>query len=87
MSLVVKKFGAEWCAPCRTIAPILSKLAIKHSDVVFESIDIDDNPAEAQAYGVTAVPTIVFEKDGQVVETIVGLHTEASISSKIDQYR
>ena len=87
MSLVIKRFTAVWCAPCKTLAPTIEKLAVDFQDVEFKSIDIDDNPEEATAAGVTAVPTIVFEKDGVVVETMVGLHSYGSLSLVIGKYK
>jgi len=87
MSLVVRKYTAQWCAPCKTLAPIVEKLAADFPDVEFKTIDIDDNPEEATAAGVTAVPTIIFEKDGAVVKTMVGLHSYGSLSLEIGKYK
>lgn len=87
MSLLIKKFGATWCAPCKQLDPIINKLAIKYNDVVFETIDIDEDSDQAMDFGVSAVPTLVFIKDGQVVDKTVGVHSESSLSGLVDQHR
>ena len=87
MSLTVIKFEASWCAPCRALAPILKKVASSMSDVTFETIDIDNHPALAQQMKISAVPTVVFVKDGQVVDTLVGLHREQVILDTINKWK
>lgn len=82
MSLVVKKFSATWCAPCKTMAPIVEKVA-SELGLDLEEVDIDENGDVAAKYGVSAVPTLVFEKDGKVVGALVGLHQEHILREKI----
>jgi thioredoxin 1 len=69
----VKDFHAEWCGPCKQQDPIIDELAEKHPDVTFEKVDVDDDPETAQQYGVRSVPTIVVERDGEIVEKFIGL--------------
>ena len=69
----VIKFGAEWCAPCKAIAPTMEALKKKYdeiegSDISIISIDIDENPELGEKYKVRNIPTIVFIKDGEVME-------------------
>ncbi len=66
-------FWAEWCAPCRQIAPIVKELASEYGDRVnIVKMDIDANPQTPGKYGVRSIPTVLAIKDGQVVEQLVG---------------
>ena len=70
---VVIDFWAEWCAPCRQIAPIIKELAAEHGDrVKIVKMDIDSSPSTPGQYGVRAIPTILAFKDGQVVQQLQG---------------
>jgi thioredoxin 1 len=79
----VKDFHAEWCGPCKKQDPIIDELEEKHPDVEFEKVDVDDDPEEAQKYGVKSVPTIVVEKDGDVIEKFIGLTQGSEIEAAI----
>ena len=66
-------FWAEWCSPCRAIAPIIKDLAAEYGDrVKVVKMDIDANPSTPGQYSVRSIPTVLAFKDGQVVEQIVG---------------
>lgn len=67
----IVKFGAEWCAPCRAIAPTLEQIS-KDLSVEVLSVDIDENLEDAAAYNVRAVPTLILFKDGQPKQVLVG---------------
>ncbi|HXJ82726.1 MAG TPA: thioredoxin [Candidatus Methylomirabilis sp.] len=71
--LLMVDFWAEWCGPCRVIAPVLEEL-VESSDgrVTLAKVNIDENPALAVRYGIRSIPTILFVKDGEVVDRIVG---------------
>ncbi len=73
MGYTVKDFYADWCGPCKQQDPIIEELEEKHPDVDFEKVDVDESPDVAQEYGVRSVPTIVVERDGEVVEKFIGL--------------
>lgn len=80
-------FWAPWCGPCRMQSPIIDKLADEVSDVQFYKVNIDENPGIAQQFGIMSIPTMFIMKDGQVMETIVGLHQHDDLMNLIDQYR
>ena len=71
--LLMVDFWAEWCGPCRVIAPILEELA-RASDgrVTLAKVNIDENSGLASRYGIRSIPTVLFVKDGEVVDRIVG---------------
>jgi len=84
----VIKFGADWCAPCRAIAPIIQSLkekydAIEGSTVSIMEMNIDFNSELAAEYSIRSIPTIVFIKDGEIKEKKIGLLSEAQIEEII----
>jgi thioredoxin len=86
---VVIDFWAEWCAPCRTIAPIIKDLAARYGDRVrIVKMNIDENPNTPGTYGVRAIPTVYAFKNGQVVEQITGAkhkkHFEEMVEKLLD---
>jgi len=80
--LTVKRFTAAWCGPCKALAPVVAEVAAENADVQFHTIDVDTDPSAA-AYGVTSIPTIIFEKDGQEVKRIVGLTSKSNLITLI----
>jgi thioredoxin 1 len=72
---VIIDFWAEWCSPCRAIAPIIKELAEQYGDrVKIAKIDVQEYPNAAGQYGVTSIPTVLAFKDGRVVEQLTGVH-------------
>jgi thioredoxin 1 len=72
-------FWAEWCAPCRAIAPIIDELATSYGGKIkVVKMNVDDNPATPARYGVRAIPTILAFRGGQVVEQITGQRPRAA---------
>lgn len=71
--IVVVKFGAVWCGPCKKMEPILEKLEGEFPDITFLSVDVDELPELAKQYKVKAVPTTILLKDGQEANKVVGL--------------
>ena len=70
---ILVDFWAEWCGPCKMIAPILEQVAAENEGkIVIAKLNVDENPKTAQALGITSIPTMYVYKDGQIVKTIVG---------------
>jgi thioredoxin 1 len=89
--LKVMDFNATWCGPCRTLAPIIKDLMDEYGDgeksgVIVEKIDVDENRELAEKYSIRSIPTIIFEKDGEVLERVTGLQSKAVLVAKIDSY-
>ncbi|MBO5850200.1 MAG: thioredoxin [Paludibacteraceae bacterium] len=83
--LVVMDFWAEWCGPCRMVAPIVDELAEEYSGKVFiGKVNVDDNNDAVEKYGIRNIPTILFIKNGEIVDKKVGAATKADLKAKID---
>ena len=77
-------FWAEWCAPCRAIAPIIKELAAQYGDQVkIVKMDIDANPSTPGQYGVRAIPTVLAFKDGQVAQQLQGARPKADFEEMV----
>jgi|SRR4029453_1446487 thioredoxin len=78
-------FWAEWCGPCRAIAPILDAL-VKESGggVGLAKVNVDENPGLAARYGIRSIPTILFVKQGKVVDQVIGAVPKTRIKEKLD---
>ncbi|MHB0949164.1 MAG: thioredoxin [Gemmatimonadaceae bacterium] len=85
--LTVVDFWATWCGPCRMIAPILDQIATEYDGKVkVTKLDVDANIKTATRFNVRSIPTILFFKDGKVVDQIVGAVPKATIESKLQQH-
>ena len=83
----VLKFSAVWCGPCRALKPTFDQVRTLIADVVYEEIDVDNDPSAPIKYNVHSVPTIVIERDGQEVFRTRGAVSAATLTSAINSNR
>ncbi|OIP83887.1 MAG: thioredoxin [Porphyromonadaceae bacterium CG2_30_38_12] len=82
---VVIDFWAEWCGPCRMVGPIIEELATEYEGkVIICKMDVDENVETPQEYGIRNIPTILFFKDGKIVDKQVGAAQKSAFVAKIE---
>jgi thioredoxin 1 len=85
--LTIVKYKANWCGPCRVLSPILEGVVKDYVDINVGEVDIDTNMALAQKDGIRGVPTVVFYKNGQVLDKMVGLQPAQVYAQKIESLK
>ncbi|HEX8353616.1 MAG TPA: thioredoxin [Pyrinomonadaceae bacterium] len=84
---VVLDFWAEWCPPCRALAPTFEALAKQYAGRArFVKLNVDDNPAVSQRFGIKGIPTLVFFDGGREVERVVGASSREALARVVDKY-
>ena len=82
---VLVDFWAEWCGPCKMIAPIVEELAEEFGDKIkFTKLDVDTNPQSAMNFGIRGIPTLLIFNGGKPVETVVGAVPKSVLKKKLD---
>jgi thioredoxin 1 len=84
---IMVDFWAEWCGPCRAVSPILDAIAAENSDKLsIVKLNVDDNPATAEKYGITSIPAMfVFDK-GQVVKRVIGAKPKPALEADLAEF-
>lgn len=86
-NLVLVDFWAEWCGPCRMVAPVIEELAGEYAGkVTVAKLDVDANPQTAMKYRVMSIPTIILFKDGNPVEVMVGAAPKRNFQSRLEKH-
>jgi thioredoxin 1 len=83
--LVMVDFFAPWCGPCRMMAPIVEKLVEEYAGKAkIGKMDIDENQATAQQYGIQSIPTVIFFRNGEAIDKLVGFQSAENLKKKLD---
>ena len=84
---VLVDFWAQWCAPCRMLAPTVEAVAEKYAEsATVVKLNVDDNPAVSQRYGIKGIPTLILFKNGKEEERVVGATSKEAIARMIDKH-
>ena len=84
--LILVDFWAEWCGPCRMIAPILEELAEEYSGrLTIGKVNVDESRQVAARFGIRSIPTLMFFRDGGRVDQVIGAHPKSTLKAKIEQ--
>lgn len=82
----VTDFWATWCGPCRMQSPVLEALSEEVDHVNFVKMDVDANPATPAKFSIRAIPTLLVQKNGEVVERLTGFHTKEQLANILSKY-
>ncbi len=84
--LTLVDFWAEWCAPCRMIAPIIEELAAEYKGQMnFGKLNVDENNKTATKFGIRSIPTLLFFKDGNILKQVVGVRPKGELQEVINE--
>ena len=84
---VIVDYWAEWCGPCRMVAPVLEDIATEYADkIAVVKLNIDENPAVSQRYGIMAIPTMNVFKGGEVVKQIKGAKPKKALLKDLEEF-
>ena len=84
-TVVLVDFWAEWCGPCKMVAPVLDDLSQEYDGKIkFTKVDVDENPQTAMKYGIRSIPTLLVFKGGSPVDQVVGAVPKAVLKKRLD---
>lgn len=85
--ITVIDFWAAWCGPCKMLGPIIDELSISNTDITIGKVNVDENSVLSSSYGIKSIPTIIFLKNGVVVDKVVGIKSVKELQSIIDSIK
>jgi len=85
--ITIVDFWADWCGPCKTLIPIIDSLSVNNDDISIGKINVDDSSDLASKYGIRNIPTLLFFKNGLVVDKAVGIQSEVVLQAKINSLK
>ncbi len=84
--LTIVDFWADWCGPCKMMAPVLESVDQKYDQVKVCKLNVDQNSSLAREYNVMSIPTMIFFKDGVKIHQVIGFHSQEELEAEIQPY-